>query len=170
MKGISFTEDMAAAIRDRRKTQTRRPAGFIGSTAYYKVGQKLYIKEKTRVLRLTTTPATGDCFALVEYSNGDIVNIQIPLSTYKRLQARKKKKDGAFMWVSARYMLKDFTRTYICVSYVIIQRLGEMSEKDYKSEGFDGRDAFIAKWKAIHGHYVDRDFVFVINFELYDNA
>lgn len=165
MKGIEFTPDMLAAIVERRKTQTRRRARFIGSVAY-KAGDVLYIKESTRIRRLLLTPLNNFPYAIVEYRDGVIESIGISENTYDRLKSRKLAASGKYKWSPARYMLGAFARYKIQVVSVRTQMLRDMSEADARAEGFDDLAGFRQKWVSLHGAYIETDWVFVIEFKL----
>ena len=138
--GILFTPDNIRAIREDRKTQTRRVIvpqpkvseeeanvlsaawinGFIDEKCPYGVvGDRLYIKEGVIVQGKYWSEFTGkpDGTLVGYYMDGR----RVENSWEKRL--------------TAMFMAKQFARTWLDITDVRVERLQEISEEDARAEG-----------------------------------
>lgn len=142
---ILFTGAMVRAILDGTKTQTRRvvnpqPDGAWAapgrtSGPYGWIGDLLYVRETWRVAKaldgvspkMVEVALGGDTAYCIQYRAGDVPSPFAPVP-----------EDMCGKWRPSIHMPKSFSRLWLRVTDVRVERLQEISETDCLAEGVTG--------------------------------
>ncbi|MFZ2486872.1 MAG: hypothetical protein WAZ19_02020 [Anaerolineae bacterium] len=128
MKGILFSADMANAVAEGRKTQTRR------ISVNYNVGDVLYVKEAWQASKIY------DDYKPSEIPYGEKINYLA--------------KPFAIDWGKKRpslFMCGHQARSIIHVRKIRTEILNDISLGDAIAEGFNTVDEFSKKWESLYG-------------------
>lgn len=144
--GILFKEDMTAAIREGRKTETRRLSGLerINAVpdhwelvAVFQDGLARFgAKNGTQEITCKARYAVGDRLYVKEAVCYDCEDSLIPMPCYKLDRETNPASDFCDCWKSPMFMPKRFARTWGTVTEVRAQRLQDTSPADMVAEGF----------------------------------
>lgn len=200
-KPILFNTEMVKAILDGRKTQTRRVVGDVGISEYFNVytthrkkgkhvqqavfmcvGQPIYINYKYEIGDILYVRET---FKIDALSNLD-KRLTISFKTGDKLKLNEKDHNQVFekfdrrlngKWKPSIHMPKEYSRIFLKVTNVRVERLQDITRKDVLSEGIREHAVnqfhphtclFKAFWNstAKDGYkWEDNPYVFVYEFE-----
>ena len=138
---MSFSPPMVRAIRDGKKTQTRRVAKTQKPPCA--AGDVLWVRE-THALDVPGCPG-GVSFRA------------------DHIDPRGDGPAHPMRWRSPRFMPRWAARFHLHVEGIRAERLDVISEADAVAEGVGSRAEFIDLWRSIHGDW-QREFVWVIDF------
>ena len=147
MVGALFIYPMYVAGRDNLKTQTRR----FGDKPHWKVGQTLYVKEPVFLTGRVGKPADPD---KVIYEKGELQFTGVQYLWDNSVSPN----DPETFWIYKQKLFcpEKAARYSIVIENVWRQRLGDMTEADYRAEGLqqhfavalDDRSAPGKEWRV----------------------
>ena len=162
---IMFRADMALAILEGRKTQTRRRQ--TQHARNIEPGDTLWVREPLYKGPLWTSNRGVSHGAVARYQS-DHRLVQMPIRGSKNTRAVD------WRWKRHRlpsiFMPKDICRLRLRVTAVRMQAIGLISHEEALTEGVDGIDDFAALWRTMHGNPAPGERVDVIEFKLVDDS
>lgn len=165
-RGLLFAPEMARAVWENRKTQTRRAVKLRDKTGTYSVfdddgwpssmddagdwhrdepphppGSIVYVKERWRPFW------HPDLWCSIQYA-ADSSYAKPKITTEDRgfrfADMCEQSGDNAEPWHSSLHMWREFARTWLRITNVRVERIDEISDADARAESFADRDAFFA--------------------------
>lgn len=161
MKPILFNTDMVRAIRDGRKTVTRRMVKPQPTWSMAKAEGEFkffgYVREKGIEPYLYKPP----------YCPGDILYVREAFSRSADGYAYKADEpdSNGWGWRPSIHMPREAARIFLRVTDVRIEQLYAITGKQARAEGFLTRDAFIRAFLTMYPGCAIKSWVWVIEFE-----
>lgn len=164
IRPILFRPEMAQAIAENRKTQTRRPSK--AGKDYFNVGDILWVKETWA--KLHDCPEEYACpneypeeSELPHFCTKRNCYVSEPCyKIYYKGQDPSAKYPGGWpadsfppdncRWESPLFMPRSHSRLTLEVTRVHAERLLSISKKDVLAEGFQSRDSFLKTWHSLY--------------------
>lgn len=186
MKPILFNTEMVRAIRDNRKSMTRRVVKpqpkFIAAQDGY--GPLMQIKGKGVWFN-------GDPNHVAPYQSGDILYVRETWYYEQHLESTETEEpdlpSGAYLhryiykadcpdylvdagvgqhgWRPSIHMPKEAARIFLKVTQIEVQRVGDITDEEAVSEGFESRIEFISAFLKMYPDCTEDSWCWVIRFE-----
>lgn len=168
---------MVNAILDGKKTQTRRiikqqpsnnsmvPVYCIESANRYNEGKYFYAlvnNSKDKIIE------SDNIYFNCVYNIGDKLWVR---ETFAKSSDGKilYKADGhdVTKWTSPLFMKREYSRIYLKVTNIFMQRINDISDEDILREGVNNREEYEKLWNSIHGDgsWKKNKWVWILEFE-----